>query len=356
MAVVPTALLYRGMRFRSLGITEMTSTFLGGALAVVAAANGAAYWALVVQVLATDAIYLIVLVGVGGLPPLTWSTPAARRLWSFSSRVMGSELVRYMSQNSDNVLVGRFLGATALGFYSLAYRVLLLPLQIMEQGGRVILPAFSRLQDDRERLAHVFLKASESIALVVCPAMTVTILCAPVAVPAVFGEVWAPAVVPLQILAAMTMQYLIFSIIGAVLLAVGRADWEFRWSIFNMVVALISFTVGLQWGITGVAASYLVMALALSPIRLAMVRRVIPISPWRYLRCLTPAVASSAVLAAVWFFVTAGLRGTTSGLPLLACASVVGLAGYLVVVRVAWPQDLRYQFEFARLVVGKGGT
>lgn len=356
MAVVPMALLYRGMRFRSLGIAEIGSTLLGGALAVVAAANGAGYWALVVQTVAMDAIYLTALFWIGGRPELSWSTTAARRLWSFSSRVMGSELVRYMSENSDKFLVARFLGATSLGFYSLAYRVLQLPLLMMEQGGRVILPTFSRLQGDRERLARVFLRMSESVALVVCPLMTLTILCAPVAVPAVFGEAWAPAVVPLQLLAAMTIQYLIFSISGAVVLAVGHADWEFRWSMFTMVVALISFAIGINWGITGVAAAYLIMGLALSPIRFMIIQRVIPLSAWGYLRSLTPAVASSSALCGAWLLVTAALGGTASGLTLVACGSVAGLAAYLVAARVLWPQDLRYQLEFARLVVRGGVT
>jgi O-antigen/teichoic acid export membrane protein len=354
IVVVPMALLYRDMRFRSLGVVEIGSTYLGGALAIAAAASGAAYWALVVQTLATDAIYLVALVAVGGWPELTWSVAAARRLWSFSSRVMGSELVRFISNNSDKFMVGRFLGATALGYYSLSYKVLLLPQQTMQQAGRVILPTFSRLQDDRERLAHVFLQASQCLALVVCPAMTLTILCAPLAVPAVFGEVWAPAVVPVQLLAAMTMLYLVFSITGPVVLAVGRADWEFRWSIFTVVVALISFAVGLQWGITGVAAASVIMTLALSPIRFMMVRRVIPISPWSYARSLTPAVVSSAVLSGVWLFVAMGLRGVISGFALLCFASVAGVAGYLLVLRAAWSQDLRYQLEFARQVVGRG--
>jgi PST family polysaccharide transporter len=355
-AVVPTALLYRSMRLRSLGIAEIASTFLGGALAVVAAANGAGYWALVVQTLAMDAIYIVALVLIAGWPEMTWSATAARGLWSFSSRVMGSELVRYLGENSDKVLVARFLGATSLGFYSLAYRVLLLPLLMMQQAGRVILPTFSRLQGDRERLARVFLRASESVALVVCPAMTLTILCAPVAVPAVFGGAWAPAVVPVQLLAAMTMQYLIFSLSGALLLAVGRADWEFRWSVFTMIVALISFAVGLNWGITGVAASYLIMGLVLSPIRFILIHRVIPISGWGYLRSLTPAVASSAALCGAWLLVTAALSGAAGGLVLVACGSVAGLAAYLVAARALWPQDLRYQLEFARLVVRGSGA
>jgi O-antigen/teichoic acid export membrane protein len=356
MAVVPMALLYRSMRFRSIGIAEITSAFLGGALALIAAANGAGYWALVVQTLAMDAIYLAALVWISGLPELSWSTTAARGLWSFSSRVMGSELVRYMSENSDNFLVGRFLGATSLGFYALAYRVLQLPMQMLQQAGRVILPTFSRLQEDRVRLAHVYLRATESVALAVCPAMTLTILCAPVAVPAVFGEAWEPAIPPLQLLAATTILYMIFSLAGGVVLAAGRADWEFRWSIFTVIVALTSFAIGLNWGITGVAAAYLIMSLVLSPIRLIIIQRIIPISTWSFLRSLMPAVASSVALGGVWLFVTAALGGTTSGVPLIACGSAAGLAAYLVVARVLWPQDIRYQLEFARLVVRGGGT
>jgi lipopolysaccharide exporter len=356
MSVVPMALLYRTMRFRSLGIAEIGSTFLGGALAVAAAANGAGYWALVVQTLAMDAIYLVALFWIGGLPELSWSTPAARGLWSFSSRVMGSELVRYMSENCDKFLVARFLGATSLGFYSLAYRVLQLPQLMLEQAGRVILPTFSRLQDDRERLGRIFLRITESIALAVCPVMTLTILCAPVAVPAVFGKAWAPAVLPLQLLAAMTMQYLIFSITGGVVLAVGRANWEFRWSVGTMIVALISFAVGLNWGITGVATAYLIMGLSLSPIRFIIIQRIIPISVWGYLRSLTPAVASSAALCGAWVLVTAALGGAASGVPLIACGSAAGLAAYLVAARLLWPQDIRYQLAFARLVVRGGGA
>lgn len=355
VAVVPTALLYRRMRFRVLGLAEMGSTLLGGAVAVVAAANGAGYWALVIQTLVTDATYLAALVRVSGWPETTWSTPAARSLWSFSSRVMGAELVKYMSENTDKFLVARFLGATSLGFYSLAYRVLLLPLLMMQQAGRVILPTFSRLQDDRARLARVFLKASESVALIVCPAMTLVILCAPVAVPAVFGEAWAPAVLPLQLLAAMTMQYLITCIVSSVVLAVGRAGWELRWSVATLVVSLVAFAVGLNWGITGVAAASLIVGLAQAPVRFLIVRRIVPVSAAAYARALAPAVVSSAALWGAWWCVAVILRDATGGLPLLAGASAGGVAAYLVAARVLWPEHVRAQLDFARLVVRGGG-
>src|SRR5262245_12795437 len=67
MTVVPTALLTRNMRFRSLGIAEITSTFISGLLGVGAAAMGAGYWALVIQSVSLEGFYLLLILRIGGL-------------------------------------------------------------------------------------------------------------------------------------------------------------------------------------------------------------------------------------------------------------------------------------------------
>jgi O-antigen/teichoic acid export membrane protein len=351
MTVVPTALLTRNMRFRSLGMVEITSTFISGVLGVGAAAMGAGYWALVIQTVSLEAISLVLILCINGLPDLAWSATAARRLWSFSSRLMGADLVNYVWGNSDKFLVARFLGPTPLGLYSLAFRVLQLTLAVSTQVGRVFLPTFARLQDDRERLARAFLTLTESVSLVICPAMTLTILVAPIGVPAVFGEAWADAVVPLQLIAAMTIPFVLVSNMGPLTVAVGRADWEFHWSVVTMVVTLVSFPVGLQWGIVGVAASYLIMLSVLNPVRFAIIQRLIPISTRGYLRALAPASTCSIALVVVWLLTEALLQDATSGLVLATAASVAGAAAYVVAFRVAWPDDFRRQLDLARLVV-----
>jgi O-antigen/teichoic acid export membrane protein len=356
IAVVPTALLNRSMRFRSIGTAEVTATFVSGALGVGAALNGAGYWALVIQTLAFDATYVAMVLRMTGRPELTWSATAARRLWSFGSRVMGADVVNYVSDNGDKFLVARFLGATPLALYTLAYRIIVLPAQLLAQSGRVILPTFSRLQDDRERLGDALLRASETVAFAICPGMALTILCAPIGVPLVFGEAWSAAVVPLQLLAATTVLYLLASLTGPVVLAVGRADWELRWSLVTMVFAIIFFSIGLQWGIVGVAGSYLVLGLALNPIRFLIIQRLVPISARRYLRALAPAVVCSAALCAGWLAVAAALGQATGGFTLLAAASMGGVAAYVAAARVLWPRDFRRQVDFARSVIRERGT
>jgi predicted Na+-dependent transporter len=118
-----------------------------------------------------------------------------------------------------------------------------------------------------------------------------------------------------------------------------------------MVVTLVSFPVGLQWGIVGVAASYLIMLSVLNPVRFAIIQRLIPISTRGYLRALAPASTCSIALVVVWLLTEALLQDATSGLVLATAASVAGAAAYVVAFRVAWPDDFRRQLDLARLVV-----
>jgi O-antigen/teichoic acid export membrane protein len=351
MTIVPTALLTRNMRFRSIAVVEITSTFVSGVLGIGAAAMGADYWALVIQAVSLEAIYLVLITYINGLPDLTWSATTARSLWSFSSRIMGADLVNYVSGNFDKLVVARFLGATALGLYSLAFRVLQLTLAVCGQVGRVVLPTFARLQDDRERLARTFVAVTESVSLAVFPAMTLIILVAPIAIPVILGEAWSDAIVPLQLISAMTIPWILISFMGPLTVAVGRPDCEFYFSVVVMVAMLVAIPIGLLWGIVGVAASYLIMLSVLTAVRFVVIQRLIPISAGRYLRALSPASTCSVVLAVVWLLTDALLQGVTSELVMATAASVTGAAAYVVAFRVAWPNDFRRQLEFAHLVL-----
>lgn len=351
IASVPTALLTRDMRFHNLAVAEITSTFISGVLAVGAAALGAEYWALVTQTITYEAIYMLLTMHICGLPNLSWSTAAAVRLWSMSSRVMGADLVNYVSDQSDKFFIARFLGPMPLALYSLGFRVLQLTLSVLAQTARFALPTFARLQDEPERLVRAFLNVMQSLALVVCPSMTLAILLAPLAVPLVFGDAWADAIIPLQFIAAMTIQYVLGGLMGPLTIAVGRADWEFRWSVVTMLVALVVFPIGLEWGIAGVAVSYLLMLTVLNPIRFMVIQRLVPISARSCLRALAPAAGCSVVLAAAWLLTEALLRGLTSGLVAAAAASVIGSAAYVVTFRFGWPDDFHRQVEFGRIVL-----
>jgi O-antigen/teichoic acid export membrane protein len=356
-AVVPAAMLAREMRFKALASAEIVSTIVSGGIAIFAAVNGASYWALVIQMLVLDVIYLAMTLAPSRLPLPTWSHSAAQRLWAFSSRMMGSDIVNYISDNAEKVLIARFLGATPLGLYNLAGRVLVVPIETLgKTADRVILPMFSRLQDDRDRVSRLFLQATASVAVFVSPPMTLIILCAPLGVPLAFGDAWDKAVLPLQFLAAHGIFFLLVTLTNPVVQAAGRADWEFRWSLVTTVVAMATFVVGLQWGIAGVAAAFLVQGALLNPIRFVMVQRLIPVSVSSYLRQLAPAATSTAILVVVWLVMAAGLRGQVGDLGLLVVASLAAGLSFLLSMGLLWRSDSMRQLEFIRQVARPGSS
>jgi len=355
LAVVPAAMLAREMRFKPLGMAEIVSTVASGAIAILAAVNGANYWALVIQMLVLDAIYLAMTLAAARIPAPAWSPVAAQKLWSFSSRMMGSDIINYISDNGEKILIARVLGATPLALYNLAGRVLVVPIETLgKTADRVILPMFSRLQDDRERVARLFLQATASVAVFVSPVMTLVILCAPDGIPMVFGDAWQPAVLPLQLLAAHAIFFLLVTLTNPVVQGAGRADWELRWSLFTTVVAVATFVVGIQWGIAGVAACFLVQGAVLNPIRFVMVQRLVPVRVGAYLRQLAPAATSTAILVGAWLVAAGGLRGHVATLTLLVGASLAAAAAFVLSMRLLWWADLRRQLEFIRQVVRPG--
>ena len=86
---------------------------------------------MVVQIVATDVVLLLVLLAFGaGLRP-NLHFRQLRKIAAFSGRAFAAGLlVNSVSRNIDNLLVGRFQGPEALAFYALAYRLLLLPVQL----------------------------------------------------------------------------------------------------------------------------------------------------------------------------------------------------------------------------------
>lgn len=354
-AVIPTALLTRRLNFRLLALGEVVGTIVGGVAGLASAFLGAQYWALVVQTLATDLVYAIIVLIACGRPILAWSRTALRAIVGFSTRVFGSEVLRFFSQNADNTLVALRLGPAALANYALSYRVLLLPVQILSQtANRLVFPVFSRLNDQPRRQADQFLKVSASLALAVAPPMLLVALCAPLGVPLVFGPEWDPAIRPMQILAIVSMMSAVVGTCGGVMLAKGRADWALRWSVVTTVALIGGFLIGLHWGIDGVAWAYLLVGTPLAVVEIGFIRRLIPYSATDYMRAIAPAVVSGAAMVVVWLAVEMALRSHAADAVRVVAASLASGLGFVAVVRLVWPNVLREQLEFVKLMLTRG--
>src|SRR5262249_30235982 len=162
VGAVPTAMLTRAMDFRALEVRNMIATVIGAVLGIVLAFSGYGAWAIIAQQLAvTTAISVLVWVRSAWWPSTAFSWTTLRGMLAFSGNVFGQRLLYYLHRNVDNLLVGRYLGAAALGAYGLAYNVMLVPFsRIAGPVQEVLFPAFSRMQHDRERLADGWIRTT----------------------------------------------------------------------------------------------------------------------------------------------------------------------------------------------------
>lgn len=286
LATTHEALLLRDMKFDRLERRVMIATLAGAVAGVTVAVVRADAWAIIAQQL-THAVVSTILLWASSTwrPRLRFSAASLRSLGSFSAYLVGHRLLYYAHRNADNIIIGRFLGATALGAYTLAYNLMLVPFSKL--GGpamKVLGPAFSRMQDEPQRIGAAWVRVVRLIGLVSVPALFGLIVVAPDFIRVVLGDAWAPAVPIVQILAWVGVIQSLQTVSTDILQARGRTRTIFRFSIFFCSAHVLAFAIGVNWGVTGVAAGYAISSTLVEPVYLWLTARSIGFSPLAVLR------------------------------------------------------------------------
>ena len=335
LSSVQANLLIREMNFRSLELRTMAATLVGAVTAIATAAAGGGAWALIVQQLAVYTISLLLLTGFSHWRPhLMFSRQTLRELRGFGGNVSGTILMNQLTQNSDNVLIGRFLGAASLGLYTFGYSLIMLPVsRIASPLVQVLYPVFSRVQDDRARLASLWLRSLRIMAAITMPAMLGLIVVTPEVVDVVFGHRWHHATPVIQILATVGLALGVQNLNGILLQALGRTRLNFQVALGLFIASLISFIVGLQWGIIGVSACFAAVNVFVQPFYLYVTARAIGVGMRECARTLSGVVqATAATVAAALLTRQLLLAHGVGTTPRLFCTIAAGASVYAGIV------------------------
>jgi O-antigen/teichoic acid export membrane protein len=258
IGVVPQSLLERDSQFRILARIELVAAMIAALIAITAAIAGFGVYALVAQTVFGAAISTLL---------LWWRCPwrpsgrgslrNAQPLIGFSSNLFLFNTLNYAHRNTDSFLIGRFIGATDLGYYSIGYRVILFPLQNLTFVlARVLLPAYSRHQSRPSEVSTHYLRALGMIAFITAPLMATVWAVRECLVEFLLGPVWVPAADVIAWLAPVGLCQSLVSTSGSLLSAFGRTDLLRNLGVIGVPFLIASFVIGLPWGIEGVAAAY----------------------------------------------------------------------------------------------------
>ena len=273
------ALLIRSLRFKQLALRTLVAQLAAGTVSISLVFAGWGVWSLVGQSLAAGLFGVITLWSVASWRPgLGFRWRHFRQLSLFGVNIVGFKLLNLLTQRVDSLLIGSFLGAEALGYYSVAGRIFgAITKALTGMMNAVAFPVFSRLQDQPDRMRRAFYEATQLTSLVTLPAFLGLVAIAPDAIPWAFGAQWGPSVPVMRVLAGLGILQSLTQFNGSVLKAVGKPSWRLGIAVLQTACTVLAILGAVRFGITAVAIASVSVALALYPVGYWAVRRLIGI-------------------------------------------------------------------------------
>lgn len=251
------ALLRRNMQYLSLAIRDVTSYVVAVPMAIFLAWRGAGYWAIVALPLTVNAIQMTLSWAMARwIPGLPRRNARIRALIGFGGGVAASYFTYSTTRSTDSILIGWYWGAGPLGLYSRAMNLLLLPVRQFGAPARsVAVPAFSRLQNDPDRLAQFYLRTANLIMWITAPIFGFLFVAATPVIVLTLGYQWRDAGPVFQNLAIFALGQLLYESVVWLLVSRGQSRRLLKLVLIMCPITVCSYVIGLPFGIRGVALS-----------------------------------------------------------------------------------------------------
>ncbi|WP_409291945.1 teichuronic acid biosynthesis protein TuaB [Peribacillus sp. SCS-37] len=278
-------------------------------------------------------------------PAFIFRLNECRTIFRFAGFQLLSRLVNRAASNMDVFLIGRFMGAEALGIYNLVYQIITIPvLKFNPILTRVAFPVFSKNQDSPTALKEGYLLITKILALAAFPMLSGLAAVSSPFILTVFGEEWLDAVPILQIMTIVGTLRVLMNPSGAILLAKGRAELAFYWDAGMLLLYGSTIFAAVQSGsLEAVAWTYTGVSLVNFILGRYLLSKLIGLKWGGYLYALKkPALLSLFISAAA-----VGARNISAGyfsagiLPSLAISILSAAALYLVLLAAAYPHHVR---------------
>lgn len=259
-AEVSLCLLQRELRFKQLLVVTNLAYLIGnGVVGITLAAFGYSYWALVFAILVGRMVrLLLVLRARPQRLSLDFSTREASDLLKIGIGFSLGRMTNYAALVGDNFVVGKLLGAQALGLYTRAYQLMTAPAtyfgQVLE---KVLFAALSQRQSEPEKIAKYYVYGIEMCSLISISGAVLLSVAAPEVVKVLFGPQWLGAVPAIQILAFGVYFRTCYKNSDTVIRAMGAVYKLASQQTLYAALVIGGAAIGSRWGIEGVAAAVL---------------------------------------------------------------------------------------------------
>lgn len=329
-STVHQALLERESRFGVLARIEISAMVTSFFVAVIAGYLGMGAFAFVLQALALALVSSVQLWFASSLRTRWyWGRKEALEIWRFSGHLLGFNLVNYFARNADTIIIGRVAGPTMLGPYSIAYRLMLFPLQNLTfVAARALLPVMSRSQGAFGELAEMYSRTLSVIAFFTAPLMAGLFVLREPFVDVVLGDEWVLVATLTAWLAPIGFIQSLVSAGGTVFTAIGRTDTLFKLGLFSTALHVGAFLLGIQWSIEGLAAAYLGASIINAAVCFHVLMSILGQNTLSLVPAILPAIVRATIMAVAVYFGRHELE--VHGVPALVQLIILSISGALL--------------------------
>jgi O-antigen/teichoic acid export membrane protein len=350
------ALLQRQLEMGALSIINIFVAVISVVVSIGALLLGAGVWAIVAGILSESiAKAAAVWFACRWRPGFPRTLGGVRSMIAFGGNLTGSSVLGYVAAMSGNVLVGKAFGAVALGLYSRAYDLLLMPLrQVIMPVSSVAISTLSRLQNEPQRYRRYFMRALVLIAMLIVPPIVYVTVMSKEVIVAVLGIRWveASALFSIMGIAGVVQPYMATQY--WLLVSTGKTKRVFRISVATAILTVGSYFAGLPFGTEGVAIAFTVCNLLVFVPSFAYACRGTPVS-LRDILAVTgyPFAAVGAMAAALWGYkaMAGDFAGSFAGIGISFVGAMVIYYG-LICMKAGSLEPVTHIFDLVRELKG----
>ncbi len=236
-------------------------------------------------------------------PHINFDLGKLKELWGFGRWISGSNIFAFLITQGDDIFVGKLLGATSLGFYQMAYKISNLPAtEITHATSQITFPAYSKLQDNLQRLREAYLKVFQIITFLSFPAAGLIFLLASDFTRIFLGEKWMPMVPAMQVLALWGVIRSVGATTGPVFNSIGKPGVAAKLQFIQLILLMILiYPFTMRLGFLGTSISVLLAALIPSFVACFMVIRLTSCEILNFSRLvLLPLINTSIIVASIF--------------------------------------------------------
>lgn len=354
MQGLPTTMLERGFAFSKIAAVEVLSSLAGAVVAIVMAVMGWRLGALIAQqMVASLASTALTVAFSGWWPKAQFSMAALRPLLGYGRYVTASAMIQFFATSIDRPIIGNRLSAADLGYVSVVYQIVVVPMRIVvTMVRRVMFPIMSSIQDDLDRMRRGILDVQYGMVVVMAPVCFGLWALAWPSVRLLLGPGWDTAAA-LMGYSTLTSLFTVYTDVNAIIFSArGHAKFQFYWSVVSLAANVAVILLAVPYGIVALAAARLGLALVMVPINSWFAVRLLGMPLWdRILVTLGP-LASAAGMAGIVWLADTQLAGAGAGHILRLAAGIpLGVLAYLALELLI---DRRRFLPFARMLWAHG--